>query len=84
LGPDGKWKRTGKPIRMVTQDSATSFMPEEEVHNQIAIYGDHSNIVTFTGRTDKNYLTVRSKLREVLEKVPAILLQRNARTANSM
>jgi len=59
-------------------------MPEEEVHNQIAIYADHSNIVKFTGRTDKNYLTVRSKLREVLEKVPAILLQRNARTANSM
>jgi hypothetical protein len=69
---------------MVTQDSATLFMPEEEVHNQIAIYADHSNIVKFTGRTDKNYLTVRSKLREVLEKVPAILLQRNARTANSM
>jgi len=59
-------------------------MPEEEVHNQIAIYADHSNIVKFTGRTDKNYLTVRSKLREVLEKVPAILLQRNAHTANSM
>lgn len=81
MDTDGNWARTGKPIRMVTQDSATWFMPEEEVHNQIAITADHSNIVKFTSRADTNYVYVRSKIKEMVGKAPQILRQRKG---NSM
>ncbi|KAF8241213.1 hypothetical protein K440DRAFT_592033, partial [Wilcoxina mikolae CBS 423.85] len=74
--PDGNWRRTGKSVRMVTQESATWFMPEEDVHNQIAIAADHSSLVKFTGRADPNYLEVRQKLKELVKKVPEILLDR--------
>jgi hypothetical protein len=62
---------------MVTRESATDFMPEEEAH-QIAIAADHSRIVKFTGRSDHNYLQVRSKLRDVIKKTPEILRRRQA------
>ncbi|KAF8534452.1 hypothetical protein BDD12DRAFT_895849 [Trichophaea hybrida] len=74
--PDGNWRRSGKSVRMVTQESATWFMPEEDVHNQIAIAADHSSLVKFTGRAGPNYLEVRQKLRELVKKVPEILLDR--------
>ncbi|KAI5793179.1 hypothetical protein EDC01DRAFT_655496 [Geopyxis carbonaria] len=64
---DGKWKREGKPIRMVTLESATSFMPTEDEHNKIPIASDHSNLVKFTGRDDQNYLAVRSKMKEMIQ-----------------
>jgi len=60
---------------MVTQESATWFMSEEDVHNQIAIAADHSSLVKFTGRTDPNYLMVREKLRELIKKAPKVLLE---------
>ncbi|KAF8245681.1 TPR-like protein [Wilcoxina mikolae CBS 423.85] len=79
---NGVWSRSDPPIRMVTQDSATSFMPEEEVHNQIAIIADHSSLVKFTGRTDTNYINVCSKMREMVAKVPEILQLRKENTAD--
>jgi hypothetical protein len=61
---------------MVTKESATWFMPKEEVYNQISIVSDHSKLVKFTSRDDQNYLAVRSKMKEMVQKVPGILQQR--------
>jgi hypothetical protein len=61
---------------MVSQESATWFMPKEEIHNQIAIVSDHSKLVKFTGRDDQNYLAVRSKMTEMVKKAPEILQKR--------
>jgi len=48
---------------MVTKESATWFMPKEEVYNQISIVSDHSKLVKFTNRDNQNYLAVRSKMK---------------------
>ncbi|KAF8535303.1 P-loop containing nucleoside triphosphate hydrolase protein [Trichophaea hybrida] len=69
----GEWKRTGRPVRMVSKESATWFMPREEVHNQVPMYSDHSQLVKFTNRADHNYLAVRAKMKELVEKAPEIL-----------
>jgi hypothetical protein len=61
---------------MVTKESATWFMPKEEVYNQTSIVSDHSKLVKFTSRDDQNYLAVRSKMKEMVQKVPGILQQR--------
>jgi hypothetical protein len=52
---------------MVTRDSATCFMPEEEVHNQIAIIADHSRLVKFEVQNDENYLRVLAKMSDMVE-----------------
>jgi iron-sulfur cluster repair protein YtfE (RIC family) len=78
---DREWKRTGTPARMVSKESATWFMPKEEVHNQVPIFADHSQLVKFTSRAHHNYLAVRSKLKELVKKAPGIL---RLRGENSM
>ncbi|KAF8536942.1 hypothetical protein BDD12DRAFT_746625 [Trichophaea hybrida] len=63
---DGGWARTGKPIRMVSQDSATCFIRAKEAHHHIPIFTDHSRLVKFSSRDDQNYLAVCSELNEIL------------------
>jgi len=65
--PGGGWKRTGRPVRMVSKESAIWSMPNEEVHNQVSISSDHSQLVKFTSRDDHNYVAVRSKIKESVE-----------------
>jgi hypothetical protein len=75
---DGQWQRTGQPVRIVTKESATWFMSEEDVHNQISVNSDHSNLVKFTSRIDENYLAVSSKMRDMVKKAPEIARLRGA------
>jgi len=42
-------------------------MPNEEVHNQVSINSDHSQLVKFTSQDDHNYVAVRSKIKELIE-----------------
>jgi len=56
-------------------------MPKEEVHNQVPIFADHSQLVKFTSRGHHNYLAVRSKLKELVKKAPEML---RLRGENSM
>ncbi|KAF8247189.1 hypothetical protein K440DRAFT_629762 [Wilcoxina mikolae CBS 423.85] len=64
--PGGGWARTGKPIRMVSQDSATCFIRAMESHHHIPIFTDHSRLVKFSSRDDQNYLAVYSEINEIL------------------
>ena len=73
----GVWRRTGRPVRMVTKESATWFMPKEEVHNQIPINADHSQLVKFASRADHNYRAVSLKLRELVNSAPEIIRLRS-------
>ncbi|KAF8241451.1 hypothetical protein K440DRAFT_642735 [Wilcoxina mikolae CBS 423.85] len=52
------------------------FRLATEVHNQIPIDSDHSNLVKLSGRIDPNYLAVRSKMKEMIKKAPEILSER--------
>jgi hypothetical protein len=70
--PGGAWERTGKPVRMVTEESATWFTCDEETHNQIPLNADHSNLVKFTGKADPNYLHVLSKFKHMVKKAHEI------------
>jgi hypothetical protein len=53
-------------------------MSEEDVHNQISVNSDHSNLVKFTSRIDENYLAVSSKMRDMVKKAPEIARLRGA------
>ncbi|KAF8534212.1 hypothetical protein BDD12DRAFT_861595 [Trichophaea hybrida] len=82
---DGKWRRNpDQLIRMVTKESAigcTSFVDD---CNQIGFDLDHSKLVKFTSRGDNNYLTVCSKMKELVEKRPSQLLSPDIPTAGKL
>lgn len=71
--PGKKWKRIGRPIRLVTRESATGFMPQEEAHNQIPIDTDHLKLVKFANHADKDYLVVRLKVIDMVRESYEIL-----------
>ena len=73
---DGRWARTGRPIRMVTRESATEKVPGEEVHHQICINADHSNMVKFDERCDPSYRLVLRMLKDIYKEKDKIIDER--------
>lgn len=65
-----RYERTGPLVRMVTRDSATYSGPNEKIYQQLNIDADHSDIVKFGSRSNFDYMTVRSKIRECVEEAP--------------
>ncbi|KAF8542008.1 hypothetical protein BDD12DRAFT_803226 [Trichophaea hybrida] len=52
---------------MVTQESATWAMLNEATYNQVPIDGNHSTMVKYTDRADRNYVVVVQRLKEYLK-----------------
>jgi hypothetical protein len=53
---------------MVTQESATWATPNEATYNQVPIDGNHSTMVKFTDRADRNYVVVVQRLKGYVNK----------------
>ncbi len=67
---------------MVTRYSATG---REEIHNQIPLDGDHSDMVKFRRPFDQGYQTVRNKILELVREAPEVIRKRfAAESANRM
>jgi hypothetical protein len=64
----------------VTRESATSFCPAEELHDQVPIDTDHSHLVKFSGRADSNCDVVRFKLVEIVRKTQGFASKREGNT----
>ena len=60
----------------MTEDSATWAVPSESRHDQVPIDADHSAMVKFTDRADRNYLSVVQRLEECVDNAPNIVRQR--------
>jgi hypothetical protein len=56
-------------VRLVSRDSATSFYPNEALHDQVPMDTDHSDLVKFTGRADHHYEMVLAKLADLEERI---------------
>lgn len=63
-------------MRLVTQESATWAIPSEALHDQVPIDADHSAMVKFTDRADRNYLSAVQRLKECVEHAADIVGQR--------
>jgi hypothetical protein len=79
--PDGSWSRDGEKTLMVTQNSATSVLPNISLDDQIPIMSNHSDMVKFPNNCDMHYITVRDRLRKCMEKAPGIIEARFQRLA---
>ncbi len=69
--------RTGKPVRMVTRESATESVPGEVVDYQISIPANHSTMVKFNGRTDPSYGLVLEVLKDMFKKKNSLVTERS-------
>jgi len=65
-------------IRVVTQESATFALPNEAIHQQIAIDANHSDMVKFADNCDHHYITVRERLSECVGNALSIIEARLA------
>ncbi|KAI5816218.1 hypothetical protein BZA77DRAFT_264583, partial [Pyronema omphalodes] len=67
--PNGRFERTGPPIRMVPQESAQCSLSADG--NRIGICADHSKMVKFQCKSDDNYIRVIDKIKDIT-KLPRI------------
>ena len=55
---------------MVTEDSACRIGFEDNTHDKLPLWADHSGLVKFPNDTDDSYNRVRNTLRELVEAAP--------------
>ncbi|KAL0633451.1 hypothetical protein Q9L58_007664 [Maublancomyces gigas] len=70
----GEWARGGKPVRMVTRQSAIHSTDGRN----IPLDADHSTLVKFRSRTDLNYQTIRNEILDLTRDAPKIIENRFA------
>jgi hypothetical protein len=61
--PDGGWKRSGPPIRMVPRESAVCSVSRDK--NIMEVRADHSKMVRFWSESDEHYQRVIVKIKEM-------------------
>jgi len=66
---NGKWEHSIIPIDMVSTESVSWFIPEEEIPNQVAIILDNSQEAKFTSQDKPHYLKVCLKINELINKL---------------
>ncbi|KAI5788686.1 hypothetical protein FPQ18DRAFT_49826 [Pyronema domesticum] len=64
---NGAWKRIGKLSRFVAAEPATYVVPNDYVHNQIALDADHSNMIKYDNAFKDLFIIVLTKLKECVQ-----------------
>jgi hypothetical protein len=76
---DGNWNRSGEMVRIVTEESATWALPTEANYGRIPIDANHSDMVKFTDRNDRHYMTVLERLHGCVGKARGVIENRLAK-----
>ncbi|KAI5797157.1 hypothetical protein FPQ18DRAFT_303326 [Pyronema domesticum] len=70
--PDGRFERSGAPIRMVPRSSAVCSVSKSD--NRIEIRAEHSRMVKFRSQSDEHYQRVIVKIEEMTKDYYHLLL----------
>ena len=63
---------------LVTEDSATHISVDDNFHKEIPLETDHSGLVKFSSHGAPDYDKVQSRIKELVECAPEVVLQRRA------
>ncbi|KAM0476085.1 hypothetical protein ACHAPX_006502 [Trichoderma viride] len=72
----GTWERTGPEVMMVGHTSATNAHQNEKPYNRLSINSDHSEMVKFSDISNSDYLTIQSRLVDLVNSAPSAIRER--------